>query len=269
MSPEMRRASPIDPPVPSERAALRVAAPVLSIDGVWEFARPPGHRDHRIAPGGHLLHLLLAGSAAIAIDGRQHAVRSGDLVYYHGCSTVRFAAGTDEVRFRSVAFVAPGLAPAPADRRVRRAGLRQRQAFAELAALAGQPPSPRRSLGMHARLLVLLDPWAGELGAAEQPWTRAELWLRDRRRFRPGLAELAAAAGCSPAALRRSCLAATGLTMRAALARLRLFEARELLAGGLAVGATARLLGFRRTQELSRAYARFAGVPPTRDPLRG
>jgi AraC-like DNA-binding protein len=266
MSPEMHRASPIDPPRPSERATLRVAAPVLSITGVWEFSRPAGHRDHRIAPGGHLIHLLLAGSAGITIDGRKHEVRLGDLVYYHGCSTVRFAAGTDEVRFRSVTFVAPGLAPAAADRRVRPAGARQHHAFADLAALAEQPPSPRRSLGMHARLLTLLEPWVGDLGSADDPWTRAELWLRDRRRFRPGLAELAAATGCSPAALRRSCLATTGLTMRAALARLRLVEARELLAGGMPVGETARLLGFRRTQELSRAYSRFTGEPPTRDP---
>jgi AraC-like DNA-binding protein len=250
----------LDPPGP-----LRCPAPVERITGVWRFTRTPGARDECAAPGGHLLHLLVTGSATITCDGRRHTVQADDLVAYYGRTPVRFRAGDGPVEFWSVGFTAPGLTPPLPDHRVRRASASQRRAFAGLIAAAAQPASPRRTLAMHARLLALIAPLC-DAPAAVAPWPRAELWLRDRHRFRPGIEELAAAAGCSMAALRQSCRDCTGGSIRAALAHLRLTEAQALLAGGdLTVGAVARRLGYRRTQELSRAYARRFGVPPGAD----
>jgi AraC-like DNA-binding protein len=78
------------------------------------------------------------------------------------------------------------------------------------------------------------------------------------------LKALAHLSGYEPHYLERLLRRQTGEPVRRYVNRLRLERARELLAGGLSVGAAAEALGFGSAAYFSRFFARAAGVSPSR-----
>ena len=92
-----------------------------------------------------------------------------------------------------------------------------------------------------------------------------------RRRFREAVrvAELAAIAHMSTSAFHRQFKALTSLSPLQYQKRLRLLEARRLMASGTVSAATASVaVGYESPSQFSRDYARLFGAPPRRDTVR-
>ena len=92
-----------------------------------------------------------------------------------------------------------------------------------------------------------------------------------RRRFRETVrvAELAATAHMSTSAFHRQFKALTALSPLQYQKRLRLLEARRLMAAGAVSAATASVaVGYESSSQFSRDYARLFGAPPRRDAVR-
>jgi transcriptional regulator GlxA family with amidase domain len=80
------------------------------------------------------------------------------------------------------------------------------------------------------------------------------------------LAELARASGCSPAAIARSCLVATGMPPMRRLKQVRLEIARGVVKrSGIALGTIARQVGYAPVHEFSRDYRKLFGSAPSHD----
>jgi AraC-like DNA-binding protein len=249
-----------------------VRAPVEGISGVWKFAREPGGPHRARSLPGHLLHLVTAGAYRLRTNGREYAIRSGDVIYYHETEEVEWLGNAETVMFISVGFLAPGLAPLPLDRRVFRSSAAVRAAFARLYAASLMPRVTARAVAEHAALLDILrriDGWADsgppEPEGAARTWWEIENGLRARRQFRAGLTELCRLAHMSRATVVRVCRAATGTSPMRRLRDLRMAEAQGLMRfSSLNVGQVADYLGYPRIHEFSREFARYHGHPPSR-----
>ncbi|MCY1126126.1 helix-turn-helix transcriptional regulator [Frigidibacter sp. RF13] len=80
---------------------------------------------------------------------------------------------------------------------------------------------------------------------------------------RPSATEIAAAAGLSPRSLARHCADELGLTWRAALRRIRMIRAMELLASEpMGVAETAFATGYDSVSSFTEAFRDFAGCSP-------
>jgi AraC-like DNA-binding protein len=245
--------------------------PVEGITGVWRFSREPGgHHRARSLPG-HLLHLVLEGSYRLRTNGREYDIKPRDVIYYHETEEVEWLGNAGRVTFYSVGFLASALEPLPAERRVFPSSKPIRAAFDRLHAAALLPRDARRTLGIYAALLAVLaeiDWWprpAPEAAAeGADLWWRLERLLREKRRFRSTIDELAAEAGCSRASVVRACRAATGASPMRRLRDVRMAEARGLLGfSTLNVGQVAAYLGYPRIHEFSREFLGCCGHPPS------
>lgn len=259
---------PRNPPVPD----AVVPAPVEGISGVWKFRREPGGYHRARSLPGHLLHLVTAGAYRLRTNGREYTIRTGDVIYYHETEEVEWLGNAEVVEFYSAGFLAPALEPLPLDSRVFPAPEPVRGAFERLHAASLLPRGTARALGEHAALLEILcgiPGWAAsrrsEAAAGALSWWELENALRERRLFRPRLAELCRLAHRSRAALVRACRAATGQSPMRRLRELRLAEAQGLLRfSTLNVSQVAEYLGYPRVHEFSREFARRVGRPPSR-----
>jgi AraC-like DNA-binding protein len=245
--------------------------PLEGISGVWRFSREPGgYHPARSLPG-HLLHLVLEGAYRLRTNGREYDIRAGDVIYYHETEEVEWLGNAERVSFYSVGFLAPGLPPLPPERRAFTSSPAMRAAFEDLYAASLLPRGARRALGIHAALLrVVLDidwwqrPAPAEPAEAAALWWRLERWLREKRRFRSNIDELAAEAGSSRSSVVRACRAATGESPMRRLRQVRMAEAQGLLRfSTLNVGQVAEYLGYGRIHEFSREYRRCCGQPPS------
>jgi AraC-like DNA-binding protein len=246
--------------------------PVETILGVWEFSRRP-HFDTLVqAPPGHILHLMLEGDYSLEVEGRKHAVRTGDLIYYQGGETVRAIGGDSPVRFLSVAFLAKALPPIPHDRRILRASKRLRDDFAEL-----HNQWRRRGDGPafveYARLcdivrealrLAHTDSTGETTGAADDEWARVEETVRLEHLHRIPLHEIYRRFGTTRGRLERACLKSCGKPPLIRLRELRMAEARGLLAySDYDISRIAEHLGYPRLHEFSREFSHLHKQPPT------
>lgn len=91
---------------------------------------------------------------------------------------------------------------------------------------------------------------------------RVRAHLREHADEAVSLADLAALTGLSPYHLVRTFRAATGLPPHAYLTQVRVFEAKRLLAVGLAPAEVAARVGFHDQAHLTRHFKRVVGVPP-------
>jgi len=251
--------------------------PVEGVSGVWRFSREPGGYHRARSLPGHLLHLVLEGFYRLRTNGREYDIRPADVIYYHETEEVEWLGNAGRVSFYSVGFLAPGLPPLPPERRVFASDEAIRAAFEDLYAASLLPRDSRRALGIHAALLRIvagIDWWRQPAPAAPAEsaalWWRLERWLRERRRFRSTIDELAAEAGCSRATVVRACRAATGESPMRRLRGVRMAEARGLLGfSTLNVGQVAEYLGYGRIHEFSREYRKACGHPPSAARGRG
>jgi AraC-like DNA-binding protein len=255
-----------------------ITLPVVEgISGVWKFSRAPGGYHRARSLPGHLLHLVLEGAYRLRTNGREYDVRPRDAIYYHETEEVEWLGNAGRVSFYSVGFLAPGLPPLPVERRVFPSTARLRAGFEDLHAASLLPRDARRALGIHSALLriVLEIDWWRRPAPADPPesaalWWRLERWLREKRRFRSTLDELAAQAGCSRASVVRACRDATGESPMRRLRQVRMAEAQGLLRfSTLNVGQVADYLGYGRIHEFSREYRSCCGHPPSAARRRG
>ena len=245
--------------------------PVEGISGVWRFSREPGGYHRARSLPGHLLHLVLEGSYRLRTNAREYDVRPHDVIYYHETEEVEWLGNAERVSFYSVGFLAPGIEPLPPERRVFPSSAAIRSAFEDLYAASLLPRGPRRALGIHSALLRIvleIDWWTrpapGDVPGGAALWWRIERLLRERRRFRSTIGELAAEAGCSRATVVRACRAATGESPMRRLRQVRMAEAQGLLRfSTLNVGQVAEYLGYGRVHEFSREYRKICGHPPS------
>lgn len=90
-------------------------------------------------------------------------------------------------------------------------------------------------------------------------------WMAGNLARQPGVADVAAAVGCSVAHLRRLFLRVRGEPPHAVLAALRLRRAEELMRDrSLTLAEVARLSGFLNGMSLSRSFRNARGQPPSR-----
>ena len=247
-------------------------SPVESISGIWNFIREPGGCHRARSLPGHLLHLVTRGSYRLRTNGREYAIGTGDVIYYHETEDVEWLGNKETVEFTSVGFMAPALAPLPLEQRVFRAAPPIRAAFARLLESSLLPPSLTRTLAGHAALLDILRriPGWGEQPRivpdhSSRSWWMVEHALRKRRQFRAGLPELCQLGGMSRATLVRACRSATGTSPMRRLRDLRMAEAYGLLQfSTLSIGQIAAYLGYPRIHEFSREFAHACGHPPSR-----
>ncbi|MCK6489205.1 MAG: helix-turn-helix transcriptional regulator, partial [Planctomycetes bacterium] len=150
-----------------------------------------------------------------------------------------------------------------------------RARFAELRrACAGGGPADhlRRRACLLDLLALVLEHGAGATHAApaarpSRAWAaldRAVRCMQDRLDD-PGLdlAAVARGAGLSRAYLPELFRVQLGTSVRRYLLHLRVRRARELLAGGASVTATAEACGFAGIHAFSRAFHRATGIPPS------
>ena len=90
-------------------------------------------------------------------------------------------------------------------------------------------------------------------------------WMAGNLVRQPGVAEVAAAVGCSVAHLRRTFMNVRGEPPHAVLSAIRLRRAEELMRDrSLTLDQVARLSGFLNGMSLSRSFHRATGQPPSR-----
>ncbi|MFA5204698.1 MAG: AraC family transcriptional regulator [Lentisphaeria bacterium] len=263
-------------PSPSESQNLRlipgIPCPVERITGVWRFTREPGWYTRCRSTPGHLLHLLTAGSYSLQANDRRYEVRAGDVIYYHEYEEVACFGNDTPVEFLSVGFLASGLAPLSAERRVFRSTPLIREQFRRLYEAAAGVDDTVRGLATFAALAALLAAVFTGAPAARRPaardhevWWEVEQRLRRDRQYHVSLDDLAAGVAASRSTLVRSCRRATGESPRQRQRTLRLEAARGLLGcSTLTISEIARHLGYQRIHEFSREFRRQAGIPPRR-----
>ncbi len=122
---------------------------------------------------------------------------------------------------------------------------------------------------------LLVGPHGGDIARLALANTAPERVVRAmhslRRRFREAVrvGELAAIAHMSVSAFHRQFKALTSLSPLQYQKRLRLLEARRLMAAGAVSAATASVeVGYESPSQFSRDYARLFGAPPRRDTVR-
>ncbi len=227
---------------------------------------------------GHLVQLTVDGRAVHQTAGREFSVVPGLVVWFHEDEEARIRVTGVPWTFFTVSFIAPGLPPPPADRRVRAAGPATRGLFERLLeAWRDRAAEPMvRHLRVKARLLDLLvdllpsgsaplhvDPFA-------QVWWDLEAKLRGRLHEPVDLGFLCRLSGRSVRTLYRACRRATGLAPMKRIKRIRLSMARGLvLHSPLNVSEVAYRVGYDRVQELCRDYRRHLGCTPLEDRAAG
>ena len=98
----------------------------------------------------------------------------------------------------------------------------------------------------------------------DSPWWRAEAGIRERRRFRPLLSELATLAGTGRGVLIRSCRKATGKTPMQRIREIRMEEGRGLITfAHMNFSQIADYLGYTRVHEFSREFSAFHHQSPS------
>lgn len=245
--------------------------PIEMILGVWEFSRRP-HFDTLVqAPPGHILHLMLEGDYQLEVEGRKHAVHTGDLIYYQGGETVRAIGGDSPVRFLSVAFLAKALTPLPHGRRILRASKSLRSDFAELHTRWRRSEGP--AFAEYARLCDIVRETLrlahakspdSSAGATDDAWARVEEAVRLEHLHRIPLHEIYRRFGTTRGRLERACLKACGKPPLVRLRDLRMAEARGLLAySDYDISRIAEHLGYPRLHEFSREFSHLHNQPPT------
>jgi AraC-like DNA-binding protein len=251
---------------------MYLPAPVEAVTGVWQFIREPWLRATARSLPGHLLHLATAGHYQLKTNGREYAVKAGDIVYYHESEEVEWLGDESQVVFYSIGFLAPGLKPLPIEQRVFPANARLNRLFAQLCQAWNGDRETNR-FAIHARLADILDEiwrhrFAGILeepsAARQKSWWQVESILRERHQFRPSLEDLCAIGRLGRSTLIRSCRQATGKPPILRLREIRMEEARGLLlCSHLNVSQVAQYLGYPRIHEFSREFSAFHGFPPS------
>ncbi len=100
--------------------------------------------------------------------------------------------------------------------------------------------------------------------ASRAPWPRRSNHLHARPDERVSLADLAGAAGITPARLCRSFARQVGLPPHAYHLRLRIERAKQLLLRGQPVARVAAATGFADQSHLGRHFRRIVGATPAR-----
>ncbi len=246
-------------------------APVEAIAGVWRFSRPPHFKAVAHSLPGHLLHWVAKGSYTLKTNGREYRIHAGDLIYYHESEEVVWTGDLSQVVFYSVGFLSPRFQPLPIAHRVIRANSSLKTSFLRLHKI-WDGGSIRNQFEIHALLNSILG--ALERTARSQPgydhahvdspWWRAEAGIRERRRFRPLLSELATLAGTGRGVLIRSCRKATGKTPMQRIREIRMEEGRGLISfAHMNFSQIADYLGYTRVHEFSREFAAFHQQSPS------
>ncbi|MBN1674660.1 MAG: helix-turn-helix transcriptional regulator [Kiritimatiellae bacterium] len=250
-------------------ALLNRPCPVERITGIWKFTRRQSGYSRTHSLPGHLLHLVLSGAYRMRTNGREYAIKTGDVIYYHETEEVEWLGNAKPVSFYSIGFLAPSMAPLPMETRVFHSTRRIRKAFDRVYAASLQPPGQSTAAAYAALLQLLLEiePWRGRpatSSADDTPWRRCERAVRERHTFRPSVGELCVVAHRSRASLVRDCRNASGLSPMQRMRAIRMEEARGLLRFSvLSVSQIAEYLGYPRLHEFSREFSRYFGHPPS------
>lgn len=245
--------------------------PVEWISGIWKFRREPaGYRRSRSLPG-HLLHLVLEGSYRLKTNGREYAVKPGDVVYYYETEEVEWLGNDEPVIFYSVGFMAPGIKPLQPDRRVFRSTASIRNAFDDLYASSVMDRTSGSALAAHSallRIILEIDWWkqaeVSDVQSGAALWWRIERAVREKKQFKASLVWMSRVAGCSRATVVRACRAATGQSPIHRLRAIRMEEADGLLRySTLNVTQVADYLGYTRVHEFSREFSGYFKRTPS------
>ncbi len=260
--------------------SLCIPSPVDRITGIWEFSIPGGHRSSCRSLPSYLIHLITKGSYRLRTNGREYDIRTGDVICYYESEEVEWLGDDGLVTFYSVGFDAPRLPPPPLEARVFPGSQAMKKAFQDVYSASLQAEPLSRSLAVHAALLQVLlevhrhneayakssmtDISRKDRGSPAQLWWRIEQEVRQKRRYRPSLEEMADWIGCSRATVCRACQTATGESPMRRLRNLRMAEAKGLLLlSTMNVSHVADYLGYPRVHEFSRDYRGYFGHPPT------
>lgn len=261
---------------------------------VNEGIAAPGHRlgAHR-HPEWEILYVV-DGAAELVASGRRYRVAAGDVFItrpdeiHHGRPEPGRPFHDCAVGFDPARLPLAGLLPATVPEGAASVGIGlfgshvvhagpalaplYRRMLAELDAFDGDPA--RRSLGLAMVQALLVELFvavmrAGLAQAAPPAPRRADLrallgWIATRLDDPPGLPEMAARIGLSPAHLVAVCRAELGRSPAEQVAEMRIAEAcRRLAAADTGITAVAHALGFCSSQHFSTVFRRHRGCSPS------
>lgn len=245
--------------------------PVEAVTFISKLERPSGYRSKARSIPGHLLHYIIRGGYTLLMNGREYRINRGDIIYYYETEDVEWKQTQSPVSFYSIGFMAKKLPPLPFEQRKMKAPRGAEKLFREMHRASSEKDGFQRTFRLYSLLLNILariyrpgEAWSPQERSGSG-WWRVERYVREKKRFRPRLAELAEIAGMSKSGLHRECMKVFNKAPLKRVREIRMEEARGFLRfSAFSVTEIALILGYNAIGEFTREFTKYFNLPPTK-----